>query len=204
MRILKTLSRRASSSTYFFSPLTINEESSAYCEMFCSLSPPGREISLSLPSKMSLVISWVRASPTIRKKYGTRGHPYLTPLSTLKLPLGLSFRLTAAVALPKMNLTHLVKSSLTPILLIVWNKNLKETLLYAFENYSLRKTVGCLEDLVQCKVSWIKTILSNINLRDRNAVCSGLMMSLSMSWSLNWRVLVKILYDVVSNVIDLQ
>jgi hypothetical protein len=76
-------------------------------------------------------------------------------------------------------------SSLTPILLIVWTKNLQETLSYAFEKSNLKNTVGCLNDLAQYKASWIKKILFKMNLRDKNAVCSGLMMFLSMGWSPN-------------------
>ena len=39
---LKTFRRRTSSSTYFFSPLTINDELSAYYEMLYCFSPHAR------------------------------------------------------------------------------------------------------------------------------------------------------------------
>ena len=141
--------------------------------MLCYFLPPDKVILLIRLSAIALVISCVSASPTMRKKYGARGHPCLTPLSTLKLPLGHPLRLTVAEALPKSNLTHLMNSSLTPILLMVRKKNLQETLSYAFEKSNLRKTVSCLEVFSQCKVSWVRTMLSRINLKDKKRFARG-------------------------------
>ena len=115
---LKTLSLRTSSSTYRFLPLTMKEKSSAYSEMLYYFFYPGKVIPLILRSDTALVIKWVRASPTMRKRYGARGHPCLTPLYTIKLLLELPFRYTIAVVIPNKISTHMVNSLLMPFLLI--------------------------------------------------------------------------------------
>ena len=58
--------------------------------------------------------------------------------------------------------------------------NIQETLSNALEKSSLRNTEGCLDVLAQYKIFWIKILLSRINLRDKNAICSGLITSRRM------------------------
>ena len=166
--------------------------------------PPERVIPLSIPSAMALVINCVRASPTMRKMYGTRGHHCLTPFFTLKLPLRHPLRLTAKVALPKKMFYPSNEIIINPHLAHEKKKNLQETLSYAFEKSNLRKTVGCLQVFAQCKASLVKTMLSGINLRSIKAVWSGPIITLRIGGSLNYKILAKILYAAVSNVIRLQ
>ena len=70
--------------------------------------PPDRVIPLNLPSMIASLKIYVKISPTMKKMSGARGHPCLTPLSTLKLFLELSLMLIAADALPNRNLTQLM------------------------------------------------------------------------------------------------
>ena len=129
----------------------------------------------------------------MRNKYGANGHPCLTPHSILKDTPGVPLRLTAADALTNRRLTHLMHVELILSFLIALNKKIHDTLSYAFEKSSFRKTVGCLDTFAHCRDSSVNTMLSNINLRGRKAVCSGLIASLSIGCSRNCRVLAKIL-----------
>ena len=110
-------------------------------------------IPLSLPSATAFLIVCVSVSPTIRNRYGEIGHPCLTPLSTLKVRLGLPFKLTAAIVFLNNNRTHLMNLSLIFILCIVLNIKFHDTLSYALEKSSFMNTVGCLVVLAQCNVS---------------------------------------------------
>ena len=130
----------------------------------------------------------------MRKGYGASGQPCLNPPhSILKLVFGLPLKLTVVVALTNKSLTHLIKGALIFNFLIVLKRKIHETLSYAFEKSSFRKTICRLDVFAQCKVYWINTMLSKMNLRGRKVVCSGLITSLSMGCDFSCKVLAKIL-----------
>lgn len=179
----KIFRSRTSTSTYFFSLLIINDKSSVYCEMLSCFCPHGRVIPLSLPSATTFFIMYVRASPTMRNRFGASAHPCLTLRSTLNAMLGLPFKLTEGDVFLKSNPTHLMNLALTFILCIV----ICLRKIYLQENRWLLWCFG------QCKISCVKTMLSKMNRSGRNVVCSRLITLRKIGWNLSSRALAKIL-----------
>ena len=69
--------------------------------MLCCFSHSDKVITLNLPSATTLLIMCVSVFYNIKNRYKAIGHPCFTPLSTLKLLLGLPFKLIAADAFRK-------------------------------------------------------------------------------------------------------
>jgi hypothetical protein len=57
----------------------VKSVSSTYCEMICSHAFSGNVIPTSSPACTIVFTAVLRASPTSRNKYGTRGQPWRTP-----------------------------------------------------------------------------------------------------------------------------
>lgn len=179
-----------SSSTYFLSFLTMNEEPSAYWETFVVLPPPMRIIPHYLPF-ITTFLTMCTQGPlnhkiknNIRGKKSTMPNSCQAPMSVLKFYPRLPLSLTKMHALPKSNVTWQINCFWKPIFFIVWRKICTWDFIIGLWKIKWRECY-----VLSRNLNLEKSFLGQHNVVQarpykKNLVCSCPLTSLSIAWTL--------------------